>query len=127
MGRKLKMAKSIRAFSDPNYDYYRLTKDFGLLKAGTIFFHDPDDDVYGSIAEGCLKNCYTPDGDCFEGNGCSLCGGSVILHYRFIKTDWFEKIVVTEENLIKILKPGHYEVDVDADGSYYIKKYGKMV
>lgn len=29
--------KSIRAFSDPQYDYYKLTKDFGLLKKARYF------------------------------------------------------------------------------------------
>jgi len=45
---------AIRAFSDPKYTYYRLTKDFGILKAGTIFYHDPSEQLYGSPAAGCL-------------------------------------------------------------------------
>jgi len=48
---------AIRAFSDPKYTYYRLTKDFGILKAGTIFYHDPSEQLYGSPAAGCLINC----------------------------------------------------------------------
>ena len=40
---------TIRAFSDPKYNYYKLTCDLSLLKAGTIFYHDPDDRIYGSV------------------------------------------------------------------------------
>ena len=115
---------SIRAFSDPKYNYYRLTKDFGLLKAGTIFYHDPNDTLYGSLAQGCLKNCWTSDGGCFEGNGISLAGGAVILHYEYVGTDWFEKVECTEENFIAGLKPGQYELEVYADGTYKIIKHG---
>lgn len=110
--------KTVKAFSDPNYDYYRLTKDFGLLKAGTIFFHDPDDDVYGSIAQGCLKNCWTSDGNCEN----SLCGSTVILHYEFIHTDWFEKVERNFESLMGNLSTGHYKLDVYSDGSWNITK-----
>ena len=111
---------SIRAFSNPKYDYYRLTKDFGLLKAGTIFYHDPDDDVYGSIARGCLKNCWTPDGNCEN----SLCGGTVILHYDFINTDCFEKVERTPAVLMESLPQGYYDMEVHADGSWTLTKYG---
>ena len=114
------MAESIRALSSPEYDYYKLTKDFGLLKAGTVFYHDPNDHVYGSIANGCLKNCWTPDGDCEN----KLCGGTVILHYDFIKTDWFEKIERTPMVLMNTLKQGNYKMEVHADGSWDIHKYG---
>lgn len=113
-------ANSIRAFSSPNYDYYRLTKNFGLLKAGTIFFHDSDDDMYGSAARGCLKNCWTPDGNCENG----LCGGTVILHYDFVNTDWFEMAERTQVALADSLMPGHYEMDVHADGSWRLTKFG---
>ena len=63
--------ETVRAFSDSRYDYYRLTKPFGMLPVGTIFVHDPDDNMYGSPAQGCLKNCWAPDGSCYGG----LCGG----------------------------------------------------
>ena len=113
--------KTIRAFSDPDYDYYRLTKDFGLLKAGTIFFHDPDDNIYGSVAEGCLKNCWTADGNC-ENN---LCGSTVILHYRFAFTDWFEKVERNIDSLVGNLRTGHYKLDIHPDGSWDITGYGQ--
>jgi len=112
--------KSIKAFSDPKYTYYRLSKPFGLLKKGTIFYHDTDDHVFGSPAEGCLKNCWTPVGNC-ENN---ICGGTVILHADFARTDWFEKVEMTAEALMNFLPVGHYKLDVNADGSWDIHKYG---
>ena len=81
-------AFGIKAFSDKKYDYYRLTKDFGVLKKGAIFYHDPDDHTRGSQRDGCLLLCWTPDGNCYGG----ICGGTVALHYSFAKTDWFEKV-----------------------------------
>ena len=111
---------SVRAFADPSLTYYRLTKDFGLLKAGTIFYHDPEDKVYGSIAKGCLKNCWTPDGNCENG----MCGGTVILHYNFVNTDWFEEVERTPAILMESLSPGYYKMEVGANGSWTITKYG---
>ena len=113
--------KAVRAFVDPNYDYYRLTKDFVILKAGAIFYHDPDDNFYGSAANGCLKNCWTPDGDCCSGR---LCGGTVILHYDYVNTDWFEKIERCPSELLTALKPGYYTMEVHADDTWTIQKYG---
>lgn len=111
---------TIRAFSNPKYDYYRLTKDFGLLKAGTIFFHDPDDNVYGSISKGCLKNCYTPDGMCYG----TIAGGSVILHYDYVNTDWFEKVHCDIDSLMTSLAPGRYSMTVNDDGTWEMRKTG---
>lgn len=111
---------SIRAFSNPKYDYYRLKHDFGLLKAGTIFYHDTDDTVYGSVLYGCLKNCWTPDGNCENG----LCGGTVVLHAKFINTDWFEKVERTPAVLMESLAQGYYRMEVHADGSWTLTKYG---
>lgn len=110
----------IRAFSDPDYDYYRLKKPFGMLPAGTIFVHDPDDHMYGSPARGCLKNCWTPDGDCYGG----LCGGTVFLHYDFVHTDWFEKAECSLPNVIKSLTKGTYELKVYGDEKWSLTKYG---
>lgn len=115
-----KCCESIRAFSKPEYDYYRLTKDFGLLKAGTIFYHDPDDTIYGSVAKGCLKNCWTADGDIYG----SICGGTVILHYEYVNTDWFEKINRTPLELLNGLQIGYYGVEVFSDGTWKVQKYG---
>ena len=112
--------KTVRAFQYPEYDYYRLTCELGPLPEGTIFFHDPDDHVYGSQAAGCLKNCWTADGNCSG----SICGGTVILHYCFVDTDLFEKVERTDENLINSLRPGHYEIDVCSNGEWKITKHG---
>jgi hypothetical protein len=71
----------IRAFSDDNYDYYELLVKFGKLEKGAIFVHDPDDNMYGSLSRGCLKLCWTPDGNCYSG----LCANTVFLHYAFVE------------------------------------------
>ena len=114
--------ESIRAFSDPQYDYYRLTKDIGLLKAGDIFYHDPDDHIYGSVAQGCLKNCWTPDGNCRD-----ICGGTVIFHYDFVNSDLFEKTDGSIEDLIKSLSVGRYELTVESNGRYVIRRCGRTI
>lgn len=118
--------KAVRAFEYPQYDYYRLTRDLGPLKEGTIFFHDPDDHIYGSVAAGCLKNCWTTDGNCFPGNDFGVCGGTVILHYSFANSDLFEKVERNEDTLMSSLSPGHYEMDVHANGRWELKKHGGM-
>lgn len=112
-------SETIRAFSDSRYDYYRLTKPFGMLPAGTIFVHDPDDNMYGSLARGCLKNCWTPDGNCYG----SLCGGTVFLHYDFVDTDWFEKVGHTFSDMIKDIPKGTYELKVYSAGEWSLTKH----
>ena len=112
-------AESVRAFSDPKYDYYRLTRDLWPLKAGDIFYHDPDDHIYGSVAEGCLKNCWTPDGSCGQ-----ICGGTVIFHHMFVDSDLFEKVERNAETLLNSLAPGNYSMRVDEDGCWEIRKHG---
>lgn len=95
---------SERAFSNPNHTYYRTTKDIGFLPAGTIFVHDEEDTLYGSIAEGCLKLCWSPSGDCVGNSIQRICGGAVIFHYAFAdKSDLFEE-VESEQTEIEILK-----------------------
>lgn len=71
----------IKALSDNKYDYYELVKDFGELKSGAIFVHDPDDTLYGSVANGCLKLCWDIDGNTYSG----LSANTVFLHYSFSK------------------------------------------
>lgn len=90
----------IRAFSDNRYDYYELTQSLGygnkdyILPKGSIFIHDKNDSKLGSIAEGCLKLCWTPDGNCYG----SICGGAMMFHSAFINTDLFRLIQSSKEN-----------------------------
>ena len=114
------MIRAIRAFEDPKYDYYRLTRDLGFLKAGTVFYHDTDDSVGGSPANGCLKLCWTAAGDAPGG----ICGGTVIFHTRFMDTDLFQKVSMTNMNMADFLPPGHYKVEVHSDGRWSVIKYG---
>ncbi len=94
----------LRAFSDRRYDYYELTQPLGLKKSGcgiknyilpkgSIFVHDKNDDKLGSIVDGCLKLCRTPDGNCY---GC-ICGGIMVLHSLFKDTDLFQLVQSSEE------------------------------
>lgn len=86
----------MRAFQSNRYDYYELTQPLGfyrgdyLLPDGAIFVHDKDDSVRGSIAQGCLKLCYTPDGNGYGVFG--LCGDTVVFHAEFRNTDLFRKV-----------------------------------
>ena len=88
----------IRAFSDDRYDYYKLNEDIGhyesdcgtgcMLPKGTIFVHDTDDSEIGSIARGCLKNCWTPDGNTYSNLGAN----TIFLHAAAIHTDMFSLV-----------------------------------
>lgn len=124
---------AIRAFSDTCYEYYRLTQDLGgLVPKGAIFVHDPCDTVYGSISQGCLKLCWTPDGDCYHGSDGSLCAGTVIFHYHFVQTDMFEKVDIQKLNssfdsIAGELSQGHYEIDIASDGSWKVRKFGRKI
>ena len=48
---------------------YKLVKDIPGLKAGTIFLHDKNDNIKGSIGCGCLKNAWV-NGNC-QGGWCA--------------------------------------------------------
>ena len=105
--------ENLRAFAYKDCDYFRLTRDLGKLEKGAIFVHDKDDTVYGSISNGCLKLCYTIEGNCY-----TYVGGSVIFHYDFVNTDLFEPIPRTVDNILSEFKPNyHYEFDVDESGN----------
>ena len=85
--------KGIRAFSDPKYDYYELMQDLGgIIPKGAIFVHDTDDTENGSTSEGCLKLCWTPDGNVYFGDKAGVCGGTVIFHTEFTRSDMFKKV-----------------------------------
>jgi hypothetical protein len=45
--------------------------------------------MYGSVSNGCLKLCWTPEGGCYS----SLCANTVFLHYSFVKDKTFPKKV----------------------------------
>lgn len=70
---------------------YRLKKPIPGCAAGTIFIHDPDDAVRGSLAHGCLKLAWD------RGN-CQLAASSWCGHtFSFpapLKDDaeWFEQV-----------------------------------
>lgn len=94
----------LRAFSDKRYDYYRLTKSLGFnnsgyglkqyaLPEGAIFVHDKNDRVKGSIAEGCLKLCWTPDGNTYGW----IAGGGMCFHALFRNTDLFELVQSSQD------------------------------
>lgn len=87
------MAKDyLRAFGDQNYDYYELTQDIGFLPRGTVFVHDPNDDVRGSKSNGCLKLCWTAEGDCVGNHTQKVCGETVFFHTCFAETALFKKV-----------------------------------
>ncbi|MCM1222540.1 MAG: hypothetical protein NC548_49530 [Lachnospiraceae bacterium] len=90
------MAKGIEAFSDPRFDYYELQEDLAnIVPKGAIFVHDTEDQENGSIAEGCLKLCWTPDGNCYSSErlgSVGLCGGTVIFHASFKDSTMFKRV-----------------------------------
>lgn len=95
---------SCRAYSDKRYDYYRLTQDLGgAVPAGAIFVHDTDDHISGSPACGCLKLCWTKDGNCFKGKNHTIGGGTVVFHASFINSDMFEIVSSSKNNELQNL------------------------
>lgn len=83
----------IKAFSDDRYDYYELQQSLGgIIPKGAIFVHDVDDTENGSIADGCLKLCWTQDGKTF-----SLCANAIVLHSSFKDSNLF-KLVQKKKN-----------------------------
>ena len=83
--------ESYRAFACRDCDYYELQEDLGeLLSKGAIFVHDRNNCERGSIAEGCLLLCWTPEGNCYGGTGnCGLAGETVVFHADFAKSSLF--------------------------------------
>lgn len=78
-----------RAFRDSNTEYYKLRIDIGRVKAGTVFYYDPYDDIRGSIAAGCLKLAWTCDGNC----QCGLCADTIVFHASMREdTSLFKKV-----------------------------------
>lgn len=81
------------AFSDKYTDYYELTQDVGSMPKGTIFYHDTDDTVRGSIAAGCLKLAWTSKGNCQK--GCA-CADTVVFHALFKDEPLFRLVKAKE-------------------------------
>ena len=102
---------NLRAFYYPEMDYYELQRPLAdIVPAGAIFVHDKSDTVFGSAA-GCLKLCYSPDGNVYicrdSGKTNGVCGGAIILHSSFINTCWFKQVTRPtqhKENIEKIMK-----------------------
>lgn len=70
-------------------DRYVLLKDLPLVKKGTVFVHDKEDRVRGSLMSGCLKLAWTDDGNCQH----MLCADTIVFHAKAIyEKDWFMKI-----------------------------------
>ena len=93
MGRK---GSNITSSEQRNMDRYILQKDIPGCNAGALFVHDKEDDIYGSIAQGCLKLAWTDSGNCqkeTQVNGVAgLCGGTIIFHASVLRTEeWFVK------------------------------------
>lgn len=95
MGHNSGDVRNLRAFAEERFDYYELQTSLGLigssrylLPKGAIFVHDTGDRVKGSPAEGCLKLCWTPDGNCYG----SLCADTVIFHAAFRRSSLFTKV-----------------------------------
>ena len=99
-----------KPLGDTNYEYYRLTKNLGynnsgystknyVLPQGSVFVHDVDDRINGSLAKGCLTLCWAEDGNC-QG---WICGECLHLHACFRNTDLFEKIDSKEAKIREVI------------------------
>jgi hypothetical protein len=77
-------------------DKYILKKEMCGLPKGTIFVHDTEDEIRGSIAKGCLKLAWADRGQCQSG----YCGGTFVLHASVRKNkEWFELYVPPFEGM----------------------------
>lgn len=95
-----------RAFSDDRYDYYELTTYLGaigdkiLVPKGAIFVHDTDDHERGSVGDGCLKLCWTPDGNSYGW----LCADTIVFHANFKNSDMFKLAKKKKNSAIRKLE-----------------------
>lgn len=94
--------KANLAFGNKDIEYYELQQEFGPLNRGAIFYWDEDDDIRGSIAEGCLKLAWSHKGDC----QCGYAGDTFIFHAELRKdprlfklAQWPKDIKELEEKL----------------------------
>jgi len=79
---------------DGSYNFYELLQDIPGIDAGAIFYWDKEDDIHGSLAEGCLKLCWTKNGGCYSGKGnCGLTGDAIIFHASVRENSkWFKLV-----------------------------------
>lgn len=109
----------VRAFQG-NYNFYKLLKDIPGINAGAIFYWDKNDKIYGSIAQGCLKLCWTEEGSCYRGkSNIGLCGDTIIFHasvrnnnewFELIKEEFVPEVKIYEMTLEEIEKKLGYKV-----------------
>ena len=91
------MNKANRAFGNKDTEYYELQQNFGPLNKGAIFYWDKDDDIRGSIAEGCLKLCWSHKGDC----QCGHAGDTFCFHAGLRKDPLLFKLAKWPEDMDK--------------------------
>lgn len=80
----------LTAFRQKSMKKYILQRDMPGIRAGTIFVHDTEDTIRGSIAEGCLKLAWTKEGNCqLDG----YVADSFVLHAKVRKDPkWFKPV-----------------------------------
>jgi hypothetical protein len=81
---------------------FKLLRDIPGLKAGAIFYYDPNDSIRGSIGLGCLKLAWRK-GDCQQ----SWCADTFIFPGQLAdNSKWFKKIPETyeHENNISVME-----------------------
>lgn len=105
--------KAPRAFADGRFDYYELQQDLAnIVPKGAIFVHDTEDDVYGSIADGCLKLCWTPNGNIYSTESHGICGGTIVLHSVFKDSEMFKLARASDPRpIIQSLRELSYDVN----------------
>lgn len=103
----------VRAFQG-NYEFYILQQDLPCVDAGAVFYWDKDDTVYGSIAEGCLKLCWTPEGSCYGNNKViGLCGNAIIFHAEARNDkEWFLHYNFKQMTVKEIEKELGYKIEI---------------
>jgi len=87
------MGKKSRAYGSEKHQYYELLQDIPCVSRGAIFYWDKKDKKRGSIAEGCLKLCWTPSGGYYGNERVLICANTIVFHAsaRF-ETEWFKEV-----------------------------------
>lgn len=85
---------------DGNYNFYKLLQNVPGIDAGAIFYWDKNDDIYGSIAAGCLKLCWNPYGGCYcSSNNYGLAGDTIVFHASAREDEnWFKLVQSCEDD-----------------------------